>query len=195
MTSSTRSTQAAATATAERLLVAVARALTPLLAVALRPAPVKRLLHGRAVAAWNTAREPLVLCYGNINRSPFAAVLAGKSSPTRSSGLYPEAGRPASELAIEQARLHGADLTRHRSTLVTDEQLRKAEAIFVFDAENLARLAARSPAALLRTHLFASLAPAGMNVDPLIADPHGHERDVATRAFAQIATVVDSLTR
>lgn len=192
MSSSRRSTRAAA---AERALVALARALTPLFALALRPAPLRRLLHRRAAAAWQAADEPLVLCYGNINRSPFAAALARAKTPARprSSGLYPQVGRLASELAVEQARLRGVELAEHRSTLVSDEQLRDAEAIFVFDAENAARLAARSPAALRRTHLFASLAPDGSPAEPFVADPHGRERDVATQAFAQIAAVVEAL--
>ncbi len=179
-------------ARAERALAALARLLTPGLARVLGSPPLRRLAHRRAVAAWDAAAEPLVLCYGNINRSPFAAALvrSSTSSRARSSGLYPHSGRPASELAREQARRHGLDLDGHRSTLVSREQLRAAPAIFVFDLENAARLACRSPAALARTHLFASLSAAG---PPIIEDPHGREPLVAAQAFAQIAAIVDAL--
>jgi protein-tyrosine-phosphatase len=181
-----------AAAASERALVALARLLTPALARVLAAGPVQRRLRGRALAAWDGAEEPLVLCYGNINRSPFAAELARAvtSARPRSSGLYHGTGRPASDLALQEARRRGVDLSAHRSTLVTRAQLRAAAAVFVFDFENVARVARRSPAALAKTHLFASLSPAG---SPIVADPHGREPRVASGAFAQIAAIVDVL--
>ncbi|HEY0516466.1 MAG TPA: hypothetical protein VGD00_05055 [Solirubrobacteraceae bacterium] len=176
----------------ERALVALARLLTPPLERVLNSRPVRRRLQRRALAAWDAAAEPLVLCYGNINRSPFAVALvrARTSARPRSSGLYPRTGRAASQAAREEATRRGASLDAHRSTLVTREELRAAEAIFVFDLENAARLARMLPAALAKTHLFATLAPEGA---PVVVDPHGRGPRVAAEVFARIAAIVDAL--
>jgi protein-tyrosine phosphatase len=190
MTSSPRLTRAALP---ERAAVALARLLEPAIERILRIGWIRRRLRRRALAAWNASSEPLILCYGNINRSSFAAALARArtSSEPRSSGFFPTPGRPASAQAIEQARQYGLDLSGHRSTLVTAEQLHRAEAIFLFDLEHLARLACTEPRALRRAHLLGAL-PADGPV--IITDPHGAGAQAMRDAFARISEVIDALS-
>jgi protein-tyrosine phosphatase len=142
--------------------------------------------------AWQTTSEPLILCYGNINRSPFAAELARLQTGTsaKSAGLYAISGRPASDDAVRLGREYGIDLLEHRSNAVGRDDLRRAGAIFVFDLEDVARIACREQCALRRTHFLASLAPNG---GITIADPHGRGAPALLEAFAQISDALQSV--
>ncbi len=77
----------------------------------------------------------------------------------------------------------------HRSRLLTREDLLAAPAIFVFDLENIARVAARNPRALVRTHLLGALDD-GPGV--LIGDPENRPAAVLERTIARIARAVES---
>lgn len=146
-------------------------------------------LRRRALRAWRSTDAPLILCYGNINRSPFAAALARRRPGSRAvaAGFYRPGGRPAPEPTVALGARYGVDLSQHRSVEVDAAVLDDADAIFVFDLDNLARLAARRPRALARTHLLGSL---GDGREVLIPDPHGHGSAALERAFARIAEAI-----
>jgi protein-tyrosine phosphatase len=151
--------------------------------------PLRDWLRRRALAAWRAGHPPLILCYGNINRSPFAAALVRARRPgTRSAGFYPVENRPAPDDTTACAARYGVDLTAHRSRCVTNEELRSAEVIFLFDLETVARVVARAPRALARTHLVGSL-----DGDPrvLIADPHGRGTRILEDTLSRIAQAVE----
>ena len=169
----------------ERALGATARIAEPTIGRLLRWAPIRRVLHRRALRAWRAADAPLILCFGNINRSPFAAELARRRAGSRASsaGFYPQAGRPSPPLTVTGAQARGVDLAAHRSAIVSDAQLADAPAIFIFDLENLVRVSVRRASALRRTHFVGALAPGGA---VLIADPHG-------RGQAMLADVLDEI--
>jgi len=152
--------------------------------------PLRGPLRRRALRAWRSTDAPLILCYGNINRSAFAAELArsrGRAG-AHSGGFYPEEGRPSPQATIECAGRHGIDLTDHRSHRVTQRDLADAPAIFVFDLENLARVAKLAPLALARTHFVGAL---DAEEPMLIADPYGHGQAVLEDTLARIARAVD----
>ena len=147
-------------------------------------------LHRRARRAWRATDAPLILCHGNINRSAFAAGLAqsrGRAG-ARSAGFYPQEGRPSPQATVACAGRYGIDLSEHRSRRVTHRDLGDAPAIFVFDLENLARVALLAPRALVRTHLVGALDADGRL---LIADPHGHGQAVLESTLARIARAVE----
>ena len=109
-----------------------------------RRAP-ERLLHSsrRHRVLQRLGRRPqtqhvLVMCYGNICRSPFAAarlahLLAPLGVRVSSAGLHgPD--RPTPREGREAARARGVDLDAHRSRLVTDALVRDADVIVVMDA-------------------------------------------------------------
>jgi len=178
----------------ERVLGAVARRGESPAGRLLRIAPVRCALHRRAVRAWRATDEPLIVCFGNINRSPFAAQLARRraGSRARSGGFYPQAGRCSPPGTVAGARAYEVDLSAHRSVVVDDAALARAPAIFVFDLQNLASVAARWPRALRRTHLVGALAEEG---SLLIADPHGRGTLVLEQVLAQIATAIEHADR
>jgi protein-tyrosine-phosphatase len=109
-------------------------------------------------AAWAAARQQgrpvriVVACYGNICRSPFAAVLlaralasAPKAQPVSITGaaLACRPSRPSPERAVAAAARRGVDLAAHRSRYADDALLEAADLVLVFDAANLNLLAAR----------------------------------------------------
>src|SRR5262249_39121359 len=152
--------------------------------------PIRGTLRRRARRAWASTDAPLILCYGNINRSAFAAGLArSRGRASAHWGVsYREEGPPRREPTAACAGGYGIALTDHRSHRVTRRDLADAQAIFVFDLENLARVAKLAPLALLRTHFVGAL-----DDDPpmLIADPYGHDQAVLEDTLARIARAVE----
>jgi low molecular weight protein-tyrosine phosphatase len=174
----------------ERLLVALAHRLERPAAWVLSRPPVRARVRRRTLRAWRAGDSPLILCYGNINRSAFAAGFAGAHgrASARSAGFYPRDGRRSPATTIACAARYGVDLTAHRSTRITRPELAGAQAIFVFDLENVARVAALDPLALPRTHLLGAL-----DDDPrvLISDPHNRGLEVLERTVARIARAIE----
>lgn len=170
-------------------MVAVARRLErPAHAILGRPR-VRLALHRRAWRAWRATDAPLILCFGNINRSAFAAGLARKrgSAGAHSGGFYPEPGRPSPPATITGAGRYGVDLAGHRSSCVTRADLAGATAIFVFDLENVAQVAALAPSALACVHLVGSLDD---DARVLIADPHGCGEVALRQTLERIANAL-----
>jgi protein-tyrosine phosphatase len=115
-----------------------------------------RLLHqwalfrARRLSLARTAiRRPqrlLVMCYGNIYRSPFVAAwlgtrLAGQPGfEIRSAGFHHVPARPSPREYVRLASDYRIDLEPHRSRLVEPADLEWAEAIVIMDRYNWERL-------------------------------------------------------
>ncbi len=173
----------------ERGVARLARALSGPARSILSLAQVRSRLHDRALSAWRATDAPLILCHGNINRSAFAEALARRrpGSHAASGGFYPQPGRTSPERTVALAERYGVDLRPHRSAEVSGEELAAAPAIFVFDLENVARVAARRPGALARTHLLGALSARG---DVIIEDPHGRGEEVLEQVLSRIAEAI-----
>jgi protein-tyrosine-phosphatase len=108
------------------------RALHPLR----RRAAIARLRQG------HLPRSILVLCYGNICRSPYAAERLSRllrpshgSVQVVSAGFY-ESGRPPPPEALAIASERGLEMTGHRSRLVGEDVLRDSELVIVVAARH-----------------------------------------------------------
>jgi protein-tyrosine phosphatase len=176
--------------TLERILVWIARRLEEPVQDFLARSRIRARLRRRALRAWHGTNAPLIVCYGSINRSPFAAALAQSRGRTgaHAAGFYPQDGRPAPPGTIVGAVGYGVDLSPHRSRRLTRAEVRTAPAIFVFDLQSVARLTVLDPLAIARTHLLGSL-----DDDPgvIIADPHGRGEAVLDQTLARIARAVE----
>lgn len=101
-------------------------------------------------SAVKNSRNILIICKGNICRSPFAASVMNsliQNIPERKEvisirqgGYYPKEGRGAPAKALEVAKKMGYSLDSHRSRLYTSEDLDWADIILCFDEENYDRL-------------------------------------------------------
>jgi len=91
-----------------------------------------------AVRGRGPARTVLVLCHGNICRSPFAARLLERTlAPAGIRVLqagFIGAGRRAPTEAVVAARGRALDLSEHRSRPLTSDLVRGADLVVVMDA-------------------------------------------------------------
>lgn len=111
--------------------------------------------RGRAsLAAWRarrstranlervTGRRVLVVCYGNIYRSPFVARALeqrlGSMAEIRSGGFHPVAQRPSPARHVEMCRQRGVLLEDHRSAVLTAEDFVWADLVVLMDRHNWA---------------------------------------------------------
>jgi protein-tyrosine-phosphatase len=140
-------------------------------------------------------RQVVMLCHGNICRSPFAehvlrdkAARAGVALDIVSAGTIGLEGRASPADAVAAARAYGTDLRPHRSRFLDVEAARAAGAVIVFDDRNvdeLRRLGLNGDINLLRLADFTGRREIG--------DPYGHGAGGFAAAYAQIDEAVTRL--
>lgn len=120
----------------------------------------------------------LVLCKGNICRSPFAdRWLHGKLSELNipieisSAGLDTTTGKEAYPLAMVVSRDFGIDLRRHRTTMVSKELVMKADVILVMEVAHIHQLLEKFPNVGGKTFLLGHFSEDKPITD--IRDPYG----------------------
>lgn len=104
----------------------------------------------RARSRLRTAPPPgtiLVICYGNICRSPYAAGALRRLLPGAASAIRVESAgfagphRPSPREAIDVAAAHGVDLRRHTSRLASPATIAGADLVIVMEPGQVSRLA------------------------------------------------------
>ena len=104
----------------------------------------------------------LVLCYGNICRSPLAAAMAAKRFPNvafSSAVFYPTAGRRSPEFVIAAAERLGVDLSGHGSKRVDAKMVEEAELVVIMDIRNQELLQEAFPRAREKALFLGMLLP------------------------------------
>ncbi|OLD92229.1 MAG: hypothetical protein AUG84_01890 [Chloroflexi bacterium 13_1_20CM_4_66_7] len=167
-----------------------------------------RLLHRsrrRAALAALRARRPpatvLVLCNGNIFRSPFAAAVLRRELNRRGGGPirvesagFAAPGRASPPHAIAAAARHGIDLAGHSSQLVVADLARAADLIVVMEELQRRSICERFGRSVRDVLLLGDLDPMPV-VSRAIEDPVEQEREVCERAYARIERCVGELAR
>lgn len=98
-------------------------------------------------------RKVLVVCVGNICRSPMAEVmlqdaLAGKTNASVSSaGLGALAGHPASEHSVELMADRGLDITGHKARQLTPDMIESSDLVLVMEQGHKRAIDSLEPAA------------------------------------------------
>lgn len=95
----------------------------------------------------------IILCTGNICRSPYAehklrAVLTREGIqdiPVQSYGLAAAESRPCPEATLELGRAAGLDLTAHRARQLTSQALEAHDQVLVMEVEHIRRLKDLAP--------------------------------------------------
>ena len=85
----------------------------------------------------------LVVCEGNICRSPMAEGLLKAALPgvgVRSAGLGALVGMPAEDTAVRLMDARGVDIAPHRAVQITGDMCRQSELVLVMSAEQRRRL-------------------------------------------------------
>lgn len=157
---------------------------------------------GPLLAALRSAARILVVCHGNIIRSPFAASLLaqgiarGGRVEVASAGLAAEPGKAPHPTAVQLATARMVDLRTHAASPLGRDTVAASDAIFVMDVPQLVAMRRRFPEARSRTFLLTCLASEA----PLeIRDPYAGAESDFQACFDHISRavrpIVDALAR
>jgi len=147
----------------------------------------------QALAEADAPLEILVVCTGNICRSPLAAALLQSqlgppelsSVRVRSAGTSALEGSPPVQSMIEIASEWGLDLSEHRARQVTEEILRGADLILAAEPIHRDMIVEAAPWLKKRVHLIG-----GKTGFETLPDPYGAAED----AYRHIAELIRQAT-
>ncbi|CAG9270804.1 putative low molecular weight protein-tyrosine-phosphatase EpsP [Paraburkholderia unamae] len=125
----------------------------------------------------------LVVCEGNICRSPLACAMLARSLPDigfSSAGTHALVGEGADPLIVEMARDRGVVLGDHVATPLTDERVRDADLILTMTRTQREQIERAWPFA--RGKVFRLIETEGID----IVDPYRRHRATFDLAVAQI---------
>ena len=133
-----------------RLFAALRSSATRVLGTVERRAhPLRRSRALRHVAATQSVGSVLIVCHGNICRSPFAAAALMRATRWRgieltvTSAGFIGPGRHAPAAALKIAARRDIDLSAHRSTLLSASAVRQADVILVMARYQVGALRAK----------------------------------------------------
>jgi protein-tyrosine phosphatase len=153
----------------------------------------RRRLRGQPELPPGPIRTVLLVCHGNICRSPFAEKCLARYSPqleVKSAGLDTEPGSPAAPGAIRIARRFGVDLGDHSARLLEPELLRWADLIVGMQGRHSAHLIRNWETARGKVRLLGDFLP---RPPYAIFDPWGEGDAVFAAAFLRIDSAVRRL--
>jgi protein-tyrosine-phosphatase len=140
----------------------------------------------------------LVLCYGNVCRSPYAASLLiqafaerGLRIPVRQGGFIGP-GRRSPAIARRVARALGVNLRPHRSRLVTPEDTHGQTLVVVMETSQAERVMRELGVPGNRIVVLGDLDPGPID-SRSITDPWGLEREVFEEVYVRISRCVTAL--
>jgi protein-tyrosine-phosphatase/predicted ATP-grasp superfamily ATP-dependent carboligase len=145
--------------------------------------------------AGSLPKRILLLCHGNICRSPLAARLATvrlAGCEVWSAGLDAQQDGSTPPHFLRAARSLGVDLTDSRPSVVTIRDVTTADLILVMDAQNYREFSRQFPEALRRTTLLGLFA-SGPSCE--IRDPYVSTERETHAVLQHIAAGVDGLVR
>ncbi|WP_233864525.1 low molecular weight protein-tyrosine-phosphatase [Paraburkholderia adhaesiva] len=125
----------------------------------------------------------LVVCEGNICRSPLACALLTRELPDiafTSAGTHARTGEGADPLIAEIASARGVDLAAHTASQVTGERVRDADLILTMTKAQREQIETAWPFA--RGKVYRLTEHEGVDV----VDPYRRHRAAFELAFAQI---------
>ncbi|WP_333678989.1 low molecular weight protein-tyrosine-phosphatase [Dyella sp.] len=134
----------------------------------------------------------LVICVGNICRSPaaeflFRDKLRHRGIQVRSAGLKAMVGYPMDDNAMRVLKAHGIDAAEHRARQLNADMLREADLVLAMEREHLGAAARLAPEASGKLFLLDKWREAGD-----IPDPYRRSQQVFEHVHAMIERGVDS---
>ena len=137
-------------------------------------------------------RHIIVVCVGNICRSPMAEALLrnalrGQEEITvESAGLGALVGHPASEFAVELMEERGIDISSHKAQQLTPDLVSKADLILVMESGHRRVIDENDITARGKVHRL------GEWQDKDIDDPYRQEKTAFIEALADIESGIAS---
>lgn len=133
----------------------------------------------------------LVLCIGNICRSPVAEAMLKANLPGKtveSAGLCALVGQGADPTATRLAEQAGLDLSAHEARQVGAEHLRQADLILVMSESQRAQVRSQDPTAAGKTMLLSHWLPD----KPDIPDPYKKSQEAFEHVHGMIQSAVQA---
>lgn len=128
----------------------------------------------------------LLVCVGNICRSPVAEALLKAQLPGKniwSAGLSALVGKPADPLACAIAAEHGVDISAHRAQQLTSWMCANADLVLVMEDGHRQELESQYPLARGKIHCLGNI---GRDKAFQIADPYRQPRTAFEAAHSAI---------
>ncbi len=126
-------------------------------------------------------RNVLIVCIGNICRSPMAEGLMAAAMPgirVASAGLQPLSGQQADPLALELMNERGIDIGAHRAQAMNMDMCQRADLILVMDRDQ--RRSVQERYLFAAGKVFRLCESSGRDVpDPYRADRGAFQRSLA----------------
>lgn len=158
--------------------------------------PLRRSATLRALRALQLPRTILVVCHGNICRSPFAAgVLARALGPRRTlvaSAGFVGPGRGTPPHGITAAARRDIDLSPHRSQLLTPVLVAAAHLVVVMDVQQQRRVCERFGRVRSEVIVLGDLDPQPI-ATRAIHDPVDQPLEAFEESYARIERCADTL--
>jgi protein-tyrosine-phosphatase len=139
----------------------------------------------------------LVLCKGNICRSPFAAELLAKRAADRdirieirSAGLETSPGHDAHPFAKRASREFGVHLDLHKTTPISPDMVSWADLILVMEPAHMVQLRVFGNEGRAKAFLLGHFSPRATNI---ISDPFAGTMKDFRRCYAIIDDACDGL--
>ncbi|MDT8375221.1 MAG: hypothetical protein RQ867_00625 [Mariprofundaceae bacterium] len=136
----------------------------------------------------------LLICAGNLCRSPFAEAymrkqfeLAGVNAECFSRGLLSMPGQKAPELAVKIAEEFGVDLSGHISQALLAPDMDRAALVMVMEPGQRQHLSKVRPA-----HIGKVMMLSQPNGGQKISDPMGRSAETFRRVYTEITGHVDA---
>jgi len=141
-----------------------------------------------------SVRKLLVLCYGNICRSPFVERIMQRQLPhldVSSAGFHPISGRTSPAVLQLCASSVGVDLSAHRSRRVAAEEVKSADMILLMDSANLADFRGQFPDDLGKVLFLGMFLSPGCEIH----DPFDAGIEQTTRILDQSVQAIQNVVR
>jgi protein-tyrosine phosphatase len=137
----------------------------------------------------------LMVCVGNICRSPMAEGLLRARLVVRgrgrvaSAGLAALEGRGADPMAVELMAARGIDISTHRARQLTPELIAAADLVLVMEEGHRRQIETLAPSARGRVHRIGKFGKYD------VADPFGKSREAFASALSLIERGLEDLER
>ncbi len=139
----------------------------------------------------------LVICVGNICRSPLAQVMLDNTLPgvdVDSAGLSAMVDYPADKKMQQAALQYGVDLSDHRAKQVSKTLMESADLIFVMSEGQMNYLKEQYPHLGGRVLLLSHFSPVGLK-GVSVADPYQQASSLFVECAKQISFHVDAIAK
>ncbi|MCU7946735.1 MAG: low molecular weight phosphatase family protein [Candidatus Thiodiazotropha sp. (ex Cardiolucina cf. quadrata)] len=137
----------------------------------------------------------LIICYGNIYRSPLAEHLLNtfcsqSGINTRSAGFHENINRPCEPEYLNILKNYGYDLSNHRSKRLTVDDVYWSDVIIIMDRKNWDMLHDLYPMSGTKTVWIGAFSKA---VGIEVADPYGKNSDMLNSVIFDIQTCMKDI--